>query len=82
MGSELDSVSAGRSLEGSTGPKDVTRGIDVGVITVTTLETSKILLIDSVTGVDVVAFGTRLTGKAGIHTHYCPTGTLSLVRQS
>jgi hypothetical protein len=81
FGSGLDSAVAGRSLQGSTGPKNVACGIDVGVVTVTALTTSKLLLADPVTSVDVMALGTRLTGVARIHAHYCPTGALSLVGQ-
>jgi hypothetical protein len=33
----------------------------------TALQTSKLLLIDPVTGIDVMAFGTRLAGVARIH---------------
>src|ERR1035438_517599 len=80
-GSGLISANAGRSLQGSTGPKNVPCSIDVGVVTVTALKTSNLLLIYPVSRVDVVALGTRLAGIARIHAHYCPTGTLSLVGQ-
>ena len=81
MGSGLNSAVAGRSLQGSTGPKDIACSIDVGEVAVTTRKTSKLLLIDPVTGFDVVALGTRLTGVARINAHYSPTGALSLVGQ-
>jgi hypothetical protein len=79
--SGLDSAVAGRSLQGSTGPKDVACCVDVGEVAMTALQTSKLLLIDPVTGIDVMAFGTRLAGVARIHAPYCPAGALSLVGQ-
>jgi hypothetical protein len=78
-GSDLDSIDAGQSLPGSTGPKDVTRGVDVGVSTVPTGETEEHRLVYPVTSFDVAALATCLTGVARIHRHYDPTGAFSLV---
>ena len=81
LGSGLDSTVAGRSLQGSTGPKYVACSINVGEVTMSALATSKLLLTDPVCSVNVVTLGTRLTGVARIHAHYCPTGAFSLVDQ-
>jgi hypothetical protein len=35
-----------------------------------TFETPKLLLIETVTSIDVVALGTRLAGVAGVDAHY------------
>ena len=78
-GSGLDSACAGQSLPGSTGPKDIACGVDVGVGTVPTRETAKHRLADPVTRLDVAALATGLTGVARIHRHDDPTGAFSLV---
>ena len=79
MGSGLNSTDAGQDLPGSTGPKDVACGVDVGVGTMPTRETIKRRLVYPVTSVDMTALGTHLTGVVGIHRHYDPTGAFSLV---
>jgi hypothetical protein len=81
MGSGLVSVNAGQGLQGSTGPKDIARGVDVGVVTMTARTTSKHSLSDTVCSLDVAAFGTPLTGVAGIYRHHHSTGAFSLVRE-
>jgi len=68
-------------MQGSTGPRDVARCIDVGKVAVTTLSTSRIFLVNPVTRVDEETFGARLARKTRTYSHYCPTGALSLVGQ-
>jgi len=81
LGSEPESAGAGRSLQGSTGPKNIACGVDVGEVTMTTPTTSKLFLADPVVRIDIMALGTHLAGVARMNTHYRPTGTLSLVGQ-
>src|ERR1019366_2067668 len=79
QGSGRISTDAEQRLPGSTSPKDVARGVDVGVGTVPTRKTKKHRLVDSVASFNVAALATGLTGVVGIHRHYDPTGTFSLV---
>ena len=79
VGNGLDSACAGLSLPGSTDPKDITCGVDVGVGTVPTREMAKHRLIYPVARFDVAAFSIGLTEVAEIHHHHGPTGAFSLV---
>lgn len=47
-------------MQGSASPKDVARGVDIGVILVTARATGKDRLVHTVTRVDVPAFKARL----------------------
>jgi hypothetical protein len=77
----LFSADAGWRPLGSTGPKDVARGVEVRVVFMATASTLKRRLTDAVTSTDVTAASARLTCIAGVYGHDDSASAFSLVKK-